>query len=125
MREEIGERQNSEWSLDRLAAQRLLYGQAKSIENCRLLSILLVVVLLLVGLSVDAGPSGQGATMAIVLLWFVDQVLLALCVVRKEDEAVTIHEAFDFFVLDIPWPNHLDVVDATGARVVAEQACDQ
>ena len=117
MREEIGERQNSEWSLDRLAAQRLLYGQAKSVENWRLGVILLVVVLLLSGLALESGTFSQAATVAVVLLWLVDQVVLAPGVVRKKDEAATIQEAFDCFVLDIPWPDHLGLVPPTGDRV--------
>ena len=51
MREDIRKRQNSEWALDRLVVQRLLYRQVKSVENWRLTLILLVAVLLLSGLA--------------------------------------------------------------------------
>ena len=76
MREEIRQRQNSEWSLDRLAAKRILYGQAKCVENLRLAAILLVAFLLLSALAAESGAFSQGATMAVVLLWFIDQVSL-------------------------------------------------
>ncbi|MCY4555428.1 MAG: S-4TM family putative pore-forming effector [Chloroflexi bacterium] len=117
MREEIRERQNSERSLDRLAAQRLLYGQAKSVEGLRLASVLLVAALLLVGLAVKAEPFSEGATMAVVLLWFIDQVALVPWVGRKREEAAAIQEDFDCCVLDIAWPNHLGVARPTGDRV--------
>ena len=124
MREEIRERQNSDWALDRLAAQRLLYRQVKSTENWRLASILVVAALLLSGLAVEAGPFSQGATMAVVLLWFIDQVVLVPWVGRKKEEAAAIQEDFDCCVLDIPWPDHLGVARPTGDRVkvLAESA---
>ena len=117
MREEIRERQNSEWSLDRLAAQRLLYGQAKSVEGLRLALILLVAMLLLVGLAVRAEPFSEGATMAVVLLWFIDQVAMVPWVGYKRAEAAAIQEDFDCCVLDIAWPDHLGVTRPTEDRV--------
>ena len=79
MREDIRERQNSERSLDRLAAQRLLYRQVKTVENWRLVSVFFVAGLLLSGLVMEEGPFSQGATMVVVLLWFVDQVVVVQC----------------------------------------------
>ena len=117
MREGIRERQNSEWSLGRLAAQRLLYRQVKSVENWRLALILLVGVLLLTGLAVDVGPFSQGATMAVVLLWFIDQVALLPWAGRKKEEAAAIQEDFDCYVLDIAWPEHLGAARPTDDRV--------
>ena len=117
MREDIRERQNSERSLDRLAAQRLLYRKVKTVENWRLVSILFVAVLLLTGLTVEADPFSQGATMAVVLLWFVDQVVLVRCAGRKKEEAAAMQEDFDCFVLDMPWPEHLGVARPTKDRV--------
>ena len=117
MREDIRKRQNSKWSLDRLAAQRLLYRQVKYMENWRLTFILLVAVLLLSGLSVGAGAFSQGATMAVVLLWFIDQAVLVPCVGRMKEEAAAVQEDFDCFVLDIPWPEHVGVARPTSDRV--------
>ena len=45
--------------------------------------------------------------MAVVLLWFIDQVLLVPCVGRKKEEAAAVQEDFDCFVLDIPWSEHM------------------
>ena len=117
MREDIRKRQNSEWALDRLVVQRLLYRQVKSVENWRLTLILLVAVLLLSGLAMGAGTYSQGATMAVVLLWFIDQVLLVPCVGRKKEEAAAVQEDFDCFVLDIPWSEHVGVARPTRDRV--------
>lgn len=117
MREEIRERQNSEWSLDRLATQRLLYRHVKTMENWRLALILLVAVLLLLGLSVGTGAFSQAATMAVVLFWFVDQAVLVPRIGRKKEEAAAVQEDFDCFVLDIPWPEHLGVARPTNDRV--------
>ena len=117
MREQIREQQNSEWSLDRLVAQRLLYGQAKSVEGLRLALTLLVAILLLVGLAVNAEPFSEGATMAIVLLWFIDQVALVPWAGHKREEAAAIQEDFDCCVLDIAWPDHLGVTRPTEDRV--------
>ena len=113
---DIRERQNSERSLDRLAAQRFLYRRVKTVENWRLVLVLVVAGLLLTGLTVKAGPFSQGATMAVVLLWFVDQVLVRSAG-RKKEEAAAIQEDFDCFVLDIPWPEHLSVACPTNDRV--------
>ena len=117
MREDIRERQNKDWSLDRLAAQRLLYRQVKSVERCRLGLVLLVAALLLAGLSVAAEGFSQIATVAVVFLWFIDQVSLMPLVGRKKEEAAAIQQEFDCFVLDIPWPDHLGVARPTGDRV--------
>lgn len=124
MREEIRERQNSEWSLDRLAAQRLLYRQAKSVEGLRLALILLVAPLLLVSLVVRAEPFSEWATIAVVLLWFIDQVAMVPWVGRKRAEAAAIQEDFDCCVLDIAWPDHLGVTRPTEdrVRVLADRA---
>ena len=117
MREQIGERQNSQWSLDRLAAQRLLYGRAKRVENLRLAAIVLVAVLLLCALAAESGAFSQGATMAVVLLWFVDQVVLVPWAGRMREEAAAIQEDFDCWVLDIAWPHHLGMERPTEDRV--------
>ena len=114
---DILKRQNSEWSLDRLAAQRLLYRQVKTVENSRLVLVLFVAVLLLIGLAMEAAPFSRVATMAVVLLWFVDQVVLVRFAGKMKEEAAAIQEDFDCFVLDMPWPEHLGVPRPTTDRV--------
>ena len=104
MREEICRRQNSDWSLDRLAAQRFLYGKAKLVEGLRLGLIVVVGALLLVGLVVTAESFSEWATMAVVLLWFIDQIALVPWAARKREEAAAVQEDFDCCVLDIAWP---------------------
>ncbi len=117
MRTTIQARQNSQESLDRLAAQRFLYQQAECLELWRLVLILLVVVLLLLGLAVGTSACSQFATLAVLLLWLVDQFVLAPCISRRKEEAAAIQEEFDCFVLDIPWPEHVAVVRPTRDRV--------
>lgn len=114
---DIRERQNNPWSLDRLAAQRWLYGQAKRVENWRMLSVLVVASVLLVGLAMEAELYRQLATMIIVALWFVDQAVLVRWADRRKEEAAAIQEDFDCFVLDLPWPTHSGVERPTDDRV--------
>lgn len=112
----IRERQNSQWSLDRLVAQRLLYRQVKSVENWRLASLAFVAALLLWGLVAEGGPLIP-ATTVVVFLWVLDQVVLIRCTGRMKEEAAAIQEDFDCFVLDIPWPEHCGVERPTADRV--------
>ena len=113
----IRERQNDQWSLDRLIAQRFLYRQAKRVESWRLLSVIVVAGLLLWGLAAEGGPISQVATLIVVLLWFLDQVVLVPLTGRIKAEAATIQEDFDCFVLDIPWSEHGGVERPTQDRV--------
>ncbi len=113
----VRERQNSQRSLDRLVAQRLLYRQVKSVENWRLASLVFVAVLLLWGLVAEGGPFIQVATTVVVFLWFLDQVVLVRCTGRLKEEAAAIQEDFDCFVLDIPWSEHRGVERPTEDRV--------
>ena len=117
MREDICRRQNSEWSLDRLAAQRFLYGKAKLVEGLRLGLIVVVGALLLVGMVVTAESFSKWATMAVVLLWFIDQIALVPWAARKREEAAAVKEDFDCCVLDLAWPDQLGVARPTGDRV--------
>lgn len=103
---DVRQRQNRQPSLDRLAAQRWLYGQAKKAENWRLVSAIAVAGLLLSGLVIEAELYSHLATISIVGLWFFDQVVLVPSGVGKKEEAAAIREDFDCFVLDLPWPQH-------------------
>ena len=102
----IQERQNSERSLDRLVAQRLLYRRVKTVENWRLASVVVVAGLLLWSLGAEGGLSSELGTIVVVLLWFADQVFLVRRAGRMKQEAAAIQEDFDSFVLDIPWAEH-------------------
>ena len=114
---EIRERQNTPWALDRLVAQRWLYGRAKRVENLRLMSVLAVAVLLLSGLAVEADWYSQLATMIVVALWFLDQAVMVRLVDGMKEEAAAIQEDFDCFVLNLPWPEHSGVERPTNDRV--------
>lgn len=113
----IRERQNDQRSLDRLVAQRLLYRHVKTIENWRLVSVLVTAGLLLWGLAEAGETFSQVATVIVVLLWFVDQVVMVRYAGRMKEEAAAIQEDFDCFVLDIPWPEHSGVDRPTQDRV--------
>ena len=114
---DIRERQNRSSSLDRLAAQRWLYGQAKKAENWRFVCAVAVTGLLLPGLVVEAELYSQLATICIVGLWFFDQVVLVQFGDGKKEEAAAIREDFDCFVLDLPWPKHRRLERPTDDRV--------
>ena len=113
----VHERQNDQRSLDRLVAQRFLYRRAKRVESWRLLSVMVVAGLLLWGLAVEGGSISQLATVTVVLLWFLDQVVLVPIAGRIKSEAATIQEDFDCYVLDIPWSEHGGVERPTPDRV--------
>ena len=113
----VRERQNDQRSLDRLVAQRFLYRQVKTVENWRLLSVVVVAGLLLWGLAAEGGPFSQAATIIVVSLWFVDQVVLVRFASRMKQEAAAIQEDFDCFVLDIPWPKYGGAEQPTEDRV--------
>lgn len=114
---EIRERQNTPWALDRLVAQRWLYGRAKRVENLRLMSVLAVAVLLLSSLAVEADWYSQLATMIVVAMWFLDQAVMVRLVDGMKEEAAAIQEDFDCFVLNLPWPEHSGVERPTNDRV--------
>ena len=115
--ESVRERQNEQRSLDRLIAQRLLYGHVKTVENWRLTFVLLVAAMLLWGLAVDAGPFSHLATIFVLSLWFVDQVCLVRLAGSLKVEAAAIQEDFDCFVLDLPWPEYAGFERPTQDRV--------
>ena len=114
---DIRERQNRPGALERLVAQRWLYGRAKKVENWRLTLVLAVAGLLLLGLAVEAELYSQLATMTVVALWFLDQVVMVRLVDRMKEEAAAIQQDFDCLVLNLPWPEHSGVERPTDDRV--------
>jgi len=114
---DIAEQQNSTPALQRLAAQRWLYRKAKTAQAGRLASAVAAVVLLLPVSFIESALYSQVATMAVVLLWFVDQALLVPWADRKKQEAAAIREDFDCIVLDLPWPEYASVDRPTDDRV--------
>ena len=113
----IRERQNCQRSQERLAAQRWLYRQVKKVEGVRLVGVVAVAGFALWGLTREAESYGHVATVLVVLLWFVDQPVLVRWADRMKEEAAAIQEAFDCFVLDLPWSDHSGVEQPTDDRV--------
>ena len=113
----IEERQNCGRSLNRLAAQGYLYRCAESIENWRLVSVAAAVSLLMLDFAVGAAWFSQIATVIVVLSWSTEQALLVGRSTRMKEEAATIQEDFDCFVLQIPWPAHLGIDRPTQDRI--------
>ncbi len=111
--ESIDERQNSTESLDKLAAQRLLYRKVNKVELARLGLLFSVVVVLFAGLAFGPATMGEhvglGGALAVVLFWIVDQLCLVPLAQRIKEEAATIQQDFDCDVLDIPWSEHLGI----------------
>ena len=100
------ERQNCRRSLDRLIAQRYLYRRAKCVEGLRLASVGIAVSILALDLFIGAPSFSQWAMLIVVLLWCAEQALLVGWSTRLKEEAATIQEDFDCFVLQIPWATH-------------------
>jgi hypothetical protein len=113
----IQERQNLPESLDKLAAQRLLYRRAKLVRNVAMLTVLCIAILALIGSVVQNKDFSYGVTVAALFTWFLDQFFLKEAEAKNKKEAATIQEDFDCTVLDIPWPNHKRVKWPTRDRI--------
>ena len=113
----VEERQNCVRSLSRLAAQRYLYRCAESIENWRLASVATAVSLVMLDFAVDTVWFSQLATIIVVLSWSMEQAFLVGWSTRMKEEAATIQEDFDCFVLKMPWAAHLGIERPTEDRI--------
>ena len=119
----IQQRQNLPESLDKLAAQRLLYRRAKLVRNVGMLMVLGIAVLALVGAVLQNKDFSYGVTVAALVTLFFDQFILKEIEGKAKAEATSILEDFDCAVLDIPWPAHKRVKQPTRERV--RQLTDQ
>lgn len=113
----IQEKQNFPESLEKLAAQRFLYGRAKKMRNMSILLILLVAVMGLIASVSEKQDFPQYVPVLTLLLWFLDQQFFKKRESRYKAEAATIQEDFDCFVLDLPWPSHKGLQRPTPDRV--------
>ena len=113
----IQEKQNLLESLEKLAAQRLLYGRAKKMRNISILLILLVAILGLIASVAEKQDFIQYVPVLILLIWFLDQQFFKRRESRYKTEAATIQEDFDCFVLDLPWPSHKGLQRPTPDRI--------
>lgn len=113
----IQERQNLPESLDKLAAQGLLYRRAKRIRNVRMLLVALIAIAALAGFYCQNNHFTSGVMIAVIFTWFLDQIVLKELERKIKQEAATIHEEFDCEVLDLPWPDYKRVKRPTRDRI--------
>ena len=113
----IQEKQNLPESLEKLAAQHLLYGCAKKVRNMSILLILLVAIMGLIASVTEKQGFLQYVPVLTLLIWFLDQQFLKKRESEHKTEAATIQEDFDCFVLDLPWPSHKGLRRPTPDRV--------
>ena len=113
----IQERQNQPESLAKLAAQRLLYSRAKRMRNTGMVLIIVVAILGLVASVVEDKDFSRFIPLIALIMWFLDQEVLIRKGNKFKTEAATIQEAFDCFVLDLPWPVQKGIQHPTSDRV--------
>lgn len=113
----IQERQNLPESLEKLAAQRLVYRRAKLVRNVGMVAVLVVAVFALVGAVMQNKDFNYGVTLVALITWFVDQFVLKEWEASFKKEAATIQEDFDCSVLEIPWATHKRVKRPSADRV--------
>ena len=113
----IQERQNRSQSLALLAAQRRLYSRAKKTRNISITTVFAVAILGLVASAMDNQQFGYFLPSLILLSWFFDQRVLTTREQAARTEAAIIQEAFDCFVLDLPWPSYKGIQRPTEDRV--------
>ena len=113
----IQERQNSRRSLALLAAQRCLYARAKRMRSAAVIIVIAVAVLGLVASVVNNHQFAQLLPAIVLLSWLFDQRVLTTRERAARTEAATIQEAFDCFVLDLPWPAYKGIQLPTEDRV--------
>ena len=84
----------------------------------------IVVSIMALDLAIEAPWFSQLTTLIVVLSWAADQALLVGWSSRIKEEAATIQEDFDCFVLQIPWATHRGIERPTedGIRELAAKA---
>ena len=98
----INEKQNSEWNLKRLAAQRQLYSEAKTLMGIQfILSGVFIVVLAILSNIIDEKYLAFTAVAAIAVS-IIDELLLSKRIDNVKEDAARIQEEFDCDVLEIP-----------------------
>ncbi|MCY3711055.1 MAG: S-4TM family putative pore-forming effector [Caldilineaceae bacterium] len=113
----IQERQNQSISLARLASQRYLYSCAKKTRTIGMVLILLVAILGVVSSTVERPAINQWVPLFVIVAWIVDQLIFKRIESALINEAATIQEEFDCFVLDLSWPKHKGIQRITSDRL--------
>lgn len=98
----INEKQNSEWNLKRLAAQRQLYSEAKTLMGIQfILSGVFIVAIAILSNTIDKKYLAYTAFAAIAIA-ILDELLLSKRIENIKENAARIQEEFDCDVLEIP-----------------------
>ena len=98
----INEKQNSEWNLKRLAAQRQLYSEAKTLMGIQfILSGAFIVAIAIFSNIIDKKYLAYTAFAAIAIA-ILDELLLSKRIDNIKENAARIQEEFDCDVLEIP-----------------------
>ena len=113
----IQERQNSDYALALLTSQCLLYSRAKKIRNATITLVAVVAVLGVAAAILGGHHFERFLPFFVLLSWLFDQQVLKKRERILRMEAATLQEAFDCFVLDLPWPFYTDLQRPTPDRV--------
>ena len=113
----IQERQNYSASLDKLAAQHLLYRCAKWMRSIDLILIVMIIILGFIASVIDHKNFSHLVPFIVITTWFFDQQLIKLMANKFKTEAAAIQEDFDCFVLDLPWPTYKGISQPMPERI--------
>ncbi len=79
--------------------------------------ILLVAILGVVSSTVERAMINQWVPLIVIVAWIVDLLILKRIESSLKNEAATIQEEFDCFVLDLSWPKHKGIQRITPDRL--------
>ena len=113
----IQDKQNQPKSLAKLAANGVLYRQAKRMRNLALVLVISAGILAIVNLGAEKRTFEHVVTFIVLFSWFIDEIMLKTLEAKFKKEAAAIQEAFDCFVFDIPWPEYKDISYPTADRI--------
>ena len=113
----IQKKQNEPESLAMLAANGVLYRRAKRVRSLSFFLVILVGILVILALVIENVILSHIVTLVALTTWFLDQIVLKSWESALKKEAATIQEAFDCFVLNLPWPEHKGISHPTDDRI--------
>ncbi|MHC1685935.1 MAG: S-4TM family putative pore-forming effector [Clostridiaceae bacterium] len=117
----ISEKQNSEWNLKRLAAQRQLYTEAKTLMGIQfILSGVFILALAILSNIIDEKYRAYTAFAAIAIS-ILDELLLSKRIDNIKENAARIQEEFDCDVLEIP-QNKIKIGNHSMMEIIQEKS---
>jgi hypothetical protein len=117
----INLRQNSEWNLKRLAAQRQLYSEAKQVMIIQfVLSGIFTVSLAILGNIIDEKYLVYTVFAASIII-VLDELLLSKRIDKIKEEAAKIQEEFDCDVLQLPH-NDIKFINTSMLEIIQEKS---